>query len=119
MQLDLVRKEDWFPGIESKDAYNRPASPLELLVLGALRVLGRSAIFDDLYEGSFVSAETHRRFFHRFVAAASLRLYPRYVRLPQSTAEVRRAESLYVSVTCMMLCALSACVMCTRTLFYV
>ena len=86
--------------------------------MGALRVLGRSAIFDDLYEGSFVSGETHRRFFHRFVAVASLRLYPRYVRLPQTTADVRRAESLYVSVTCMMLCVLSACVMCAHCFMF-
>ena len=46
----------------SPDAVGRHASPVELLVLGTFRVLGRAWTFDDCYEATFVSAEVHRLF---------------------------------------------------------
>jgi hypothetical protein len=45
------------------DAVGRECSPMELLVLGALRYLGRGWCFDDLEEATSISEEIHRIFF--------------------------------------------------------
>ena len=42
--------------------------PLELLVLGSLRYLGRGWTFDDLEEATGISEESHRVFFRRFIS---------------------------------------------------
>ena len=54
---------------------NKQASPIELLVLGSLRYLGRGWTFDDVEENTAVSKEVHRTFFHRFVEFGSTALY--------------------------------------------
>ncbi|MGK3733523.1 MAG: hypothetical protein ACI8RD_002724 [Bacillariaceae sp.] len=46
----------WAKG--SKDCYNEPASPLSLLLLGALRYLGRGWTFDDIEEATAINKET-------------------------------------------------------------
>ena len=51
----------WYPG--TVNAGGNPASPIELLVLGTLRYLGRGFTFDDLEEVTLVSEEVHRIFF--------------------------------------------------------
>ena len=38
-------------------------SPIELLVLGSLRYLGRGWTFDDLEESTFIARDVHRAFF--------------------------------------------------------
>lgn len=62
-----AREHKWFPKAEQKDAVGRDGTPLELLVLGALRYLGRGWTFDDIEESTGVSEEVHRRFFYDFV----------------------------------------------------
>ena len=55
---------EWFPRWTSrKDATGKPSSPLELLILGALRYLGRGWTFDDCEESTAIGEETHRVFF--------------------------------------------------------
>jgi ribosome-associated toxin RatA of RatAB toxin-antitoxin module len=49
----------WCDG--SKDATGDKATPLEILVTGALRYLGRGWRFDDLFESTGVHAELHRQ----------------------------------------------------------
>ena len=49
--------------------------PLEIKVLGVLRILGRSTCFDGIEEITGVSAETHRTFFHQFNALFVARYY--------------------------------------------
>ena len=61
---------------------NKQASPIELLVLGSLRYLGRSWMFDDVEENTAVSKEVHRTFFHRFVEFGSTVLYEKYFLTP-------------------------------------
>lgn len=63
----MAREGEWFPHAEKKDAVGRDGSPLELLILGALRYLGRGWSFDDLEEATGISQEVHRRFFHLFI----------------------------------------------------
>ena len=54
-------------------------SPIELLLLGSLRYLGRGITFDDVEESTFISRHDHRDFFHRFVAFGANKLYAKYV----------------------------------------
>jgi hypothetical protein len=45
----------------SSDFTIHESPPLELMVLGCLRYLGRGWTFDDLKESTEISEETHRR----------------------------------------------------------
>jgi len=66
---------------------NKKASPVELLVLGALRYLGRGWTFDDIEECTAISKEVHRIFFHKFILFGSTELYCRMVTAPISVDE--------------------------------
>jgi hypothetical protein len=66
---------------------NKQSSPIELLVLGSLRYLGRGFTFDDIEENTAVSKEVHRTFFHRFVEFGSTVLYEKYVLTPHNIDE--------------------------------
>ena len=72
----------------NKFAPNR--TPMELLVLGALRYLGRGWTFDDLEESTAVSRDVHRCFFHSFIDFGSTVLYEKYVNAPQTFDEAKR-----------------------------
>ena len=90
--LNLVedaRTGNWFPPWskeEAIDAFGRPSLPLELMILGSLRFLGRGWTFDDLSEATGISEETHRRFFHDFIKIGSTVLYHRHVTTPTTAA---------------------------------
>lgn len=64
--LNEASNEKWFPRWAMMSERKR-SSPLELLVLGALRYLGRGWTFDDLEESTAISAEVHRAFSMRYV----------------------------------------------------
>jgi hypothetical protein len=53
------------------DAIGIESTPIELLVLGSLRYLGRGWTFDDIEESTAVSREVHRVFFHQFIEFGS------------------------------------------------
>jgi hypothetical protein len=55
----------------SKTATGEPSSPITLLLLSVLRVLGCASTFDDLQEVTSISGENHRQFMHVFIAFAS------------------------------------------------
>ncbi|KAG7369524.1 DDE superfamily endonuclease [Nitzschia inconspicua] len=75
----------WRPGTAAADG--KPGSPIELLVLTALRYLGRGWTFDDLEEATAISEEVIRNFFHQFIHWGSERLYVDYVRSPETIPE--------------------------------
>ena len=52
---------------ERCDAFGRDANPVELLLLGTLRILTRNWTFDDVYEATKISERCHRAFFKVFV----------------------------------------------------
>jgi len=56
MRRDAVWSEDI-------DAYGHEGVPMELLVLGSLRILTRNWTLDDLREATLISERTHRTFF--------------------------------------------------------
>lgn len=85
--VEEAKEKVWFPRWSGTDATGRSASPIELLLLGSLRYLGRGWTFDDIEEATAVSEEVHRVFFHQFVSVGSTVLYPRYVQMPRTSEE--------------------------------
>ena len=63
-------------------------SPLELLILGSLRYLGRGYMFDDLEECTAISEEVHRVFFCQFIKIGSIIFYDNYVITPTTKEEI-------------------------------
>ena len=88
--VDEAKEAKWFPRWTGKDAKGKPSSPLELLILGAFRYLGRGLTFDDLEESTAISEEVHRNFFHQFIMIGSTVLYEKYVKAPQTKEEVEQ-----------------------------
>lgn len=85
---DLVKQDDLFLRWQVTDAAFREPSSLQLMLLGALRYLGRGWTFDDLYENTSISEETHRQFFHVFILWGSTTLYDLYVIYPTDKEHV-------------------------------
>lgn len=87
--VEDAREYDWFPRWTGKDCTGKESSPLELLILGALRYLGRGFTFDDIEEATAVSEEIHRVFFHKFILIGSTVLFDKYVVTPVDVEEAR------------------------------
>lgn len=78
-------------GFSSVASYKgRRCAPLLLKVLGALRVLGRAACFDDVEEGNWISEDVNRGFFHHFCHAVGVRMWDEHVFFPQTDKDVAR-----------------------------
>lgn len=75
-------EEEWFPRWMKEKS-----SPIELLLLGSLRYLGRGFTFDDCEESTAISEEVHRVFFHQFINIGSTILFDQHVRTPVSPQE--------------------------------
>ena len=89
--LELVaeaRADNWFPTCEKPNALGQLGIPLEILILGALRYLGRGWTFDDVSESTGVSEEVHRKFLKLFCRACRLNLYPKWVKRPETEEEI-------------------------------
>jgi hypothetical protein len=95
-----VREDDLFARWQSFDAVGKESSPLELLVLGALRYLGRGWTFDDLEESTSISEETHRQFMHVFIHWASTVLYERFVSCPMTAEDAVQQMLEYAAAGC-------------------
>jgi hypothetical protein len=83
------RFEKWKPG--RTDATGQVCSPIELLLLGALRYLGRGLTFDDLEEYTAINEETHRQFLNRFIYYGAKELFIEFVQMPTTAAEYATA----------------------------
>lgn len=88
--VEECKKSPFFRRWHGTDAAKKPSSPIELLVLGALRYLGRGWTFDDLEESTAISRDVHRVFFHAFIDFGSTTLYDRYVIAPTTAEESKR-----------------------------
>ena len=86
--VEDAREGNWFPRWMGKDATGKDASPIELLILGAFRYLGRGFTFDDCEEATAISEEVHRVFFHRFIDVGSKILFDKYVITPTTPEEI-------------------------------
>ena len=63
------------------------SKPIELLILGSLRILTRNYTLDCLWEQTRISPNTHSRFFHGFVTWYAQYVYPELVKLPGATED--------------------------------
>ena len=87
--VNMAREEEWFPKEEKPDGTGRLGSPLELLVLGALRYLGRGWTFDDISESTNISEEKHRVFLHSFIDIGATIMFDKWVRQPTLMSDVK------------------------------
>ena len=90
--LDRLAGNEKFKRWYRKDAVGNPSSPIELLLLGAFRYLGRGLTFDDLEEYTAINEETHRQFFHTFIAYGATTLYDEFVKYPKNAQEFREHQ---------------------------
>ena len=77
------------------DAYSQPSTPLELLLLATMRILGRDWKLDDFHETIGVSYSTVRRFFHTFCEYGATVLYERYLLSSYSNDDMYRTMEVY------------------------
>jgi len=96
-------RDTWFPGFgvngegrtnAIKLESNRGAS-LHVLVLSALRVLGRGLRFDECYDGSGCQEECIRVFFHKFCEVLADKLYAAVIKPPGTIDEVAQQVDIY------------------------
>jgi len=73
---------------------NKPA-PIELLLLGVLRYLGRGWTLDDLEEATCIGEETHRRFLQVYIMWGATAFHEKYVRMPKDAQEAKEWSSEY------------------------
>ena len=94
-QLEEVKNHPLFKkwSDTATDCTGKKSSPIELLLLGVLRYLGRGWTLDDLEEATAISKESHRRFLHVYLHWGSTYFYEKYVWLPSSSSEI--ADSSY------------------------
>jgi len=64
-----------------------PCSPMELLLLGSLRYLGRGWTFDDVSESTGISVDVVVNFFETFVTFGSGDFYDKHVTVPKDKDE--------------------------------
>jgi len=83
----------WRPG--SKSATNKPAAPMSLLLLCALRYLGRGWTLDDLEESTAISKEVIRKYIHAFIGFGADKLFKKWVHAPKSMDDVISVTSEY------------------------
>ena len=87
--LQWIRDDTRFACWCGAKVNNKMSSPIELLVLGSLRYLGRRWTFDDIKEQTAISREVHWTFFHAFIDYCSTTLYSRFVLTPVHLPEAR------------------------------
>ena len=68
---------------------------MEMLVLSALRYLGRGWTCDDIQESSAISKETVRYFLGKFLEFGSIDLYNKYVKFPSTVDELNDCTKEY------------------------
>ena len=91
--VEMTRANNWFS--EKCDCAGNKAAPLELKILGLLRVLGRGYCFDGIEELSFISAEVNRTFFHKWCKYFSTEYFGVYCNPPESKEEIDKTLAVY------------------------
>ena len=91
--VEMTRSNGWFS--ERPDAVGQRCAPLELKILGVLRVLGRGYCFDGIEELSYISAEVNRVFFHNWCNKFAKRYYKIYCNPPETPEEIAKTMAVY------------------------
>ena len=95
--VDAMRSHPIFDRWCSHKKNGKKSSPVELLVLGALRYLGRGWTFNDLEESTAINHDVHLVFLHRFIEFRSTVLFERYVAAPVCVDEARSNMQEYAA----------------------
>ena len=103
--LNIIELDPKFNRWMSTDAAGRESSPLCLLLLGALRYIGRGWTFDDLEENTSINEETHRQFLHVFIDWGSSVFFSSHVKYPTVAGSVANCH-----MTEMESCGLHGCI---------
>ena len=91
--VNEARDNNWFPQYENYNAIGQKGISLDILILGALRYLGRGWTFDDIFDATNVSEAVHRKFFKDFTIACRTYLYPKWVKRPETQEEIEDGMS--------------------------
>ena len=91
--VEMTRANGWFS--EKNDAAGQKCAPLELKILGVLRVLGRGYCFDGIEELSYISAEVNRVFFHSWCNYFSHKYFSIYCNPPETPEEISKTLAVY------------------------
>jgi hypothetical protein len=84
----------WFDHKET-DLVGKELPPMELKVMGCLRILGRGNPYDEISEFTLVDESTICRFFRVFVATFRSRMYSTWIRPPRDEEELGKVEEVY------------------------
>ena len=95
---DLVKDcRDYGLSVDRRYAERSTTAPLPLLVLSALRTLGRGSSANDDSDHTNIHGRTIRTFFHRFCAAIVSHKAAEYLACPRTEAGIKQAVSQYAS----------------------
>ena len=93
--LEDVSNNEIFAEYHRHDCVGERSTLLPLLLLGALRYLGRSWTFDDLEESTAISRESHRQFFLKYIKYGSAHLFKKYVTDAAKSLSMNDLTQLY------------------------
>jgi hypothetical protein len=85
--VEDIRSNNLFDRWCGYKSNNKKVLPVELLLLGLLRYLGRGWTFDDCEESTAIDKDVHRTFFHVFLEFGSTFLYKKWVLTPVNLPE--------------------------------
>lgn len=89
--VKLIKSENWFPDIGKSDCIGVEGPPLELLLLGTLRILTRHWTFDDMEDTCGMSEARFHKFFHQFLQVGKSKLFPMFVYPPRIDDELSKS----------------------------
>jgi hypothetical protein len=84
--------------INAVDSAGKSTVPVELLVLGVLRVLGRGISFDGIFELNGISTDINRIFFHQFCSCYARVQFPISCAPPQVGPDLDRVLQSYADL---------------------
>jgi hypothetical protein len=90
---ELLKQCELFKRWMQPDTSGSPPSPIELMILGVLRYIGRGWTFDDVEEATAINEETHRQFLHIFIHWGSTTLFDMHVKMPRKKEQI--SENLH------------------------
>jgi hypothetical protein len=93
--LDQIKSDKRFKRWCGNKSNRKKSSPIEILLLGLLRYLGRGWMPDDIKEQTAISCDVHRAFFYHFIDFGSTTLYSMHVLTPVNLAEAKSNMSEY------------------------
>ena len=93
---DEIQEHDIFKRWTRVDAVGDPPSNLKLLLLGALRFIGRNWTFDDICKANGISIDTNNNFLYSFMEYGGIILYQNGVLDVNLNAGISEQEQIFV-----------------------